>query len=823
MIKKIILMGGLLFLLFDFARADVLISTYKVDGFDSNNLEVGATFKVTVRYQNTTGSSQTIVGAKFYLDYDNTYVDNISESAITDNLAGSLTSKTNPNFTPVNGQVRYQRDAGAGNGLTVANNDTIDCFTLTFHLKQDDNNAGSRAILNWLAPTADNVKLVIAGGGNVSGTVNPFQNATLKTAAAPTFSGLNTVSDPQSGNTLNLDWTTYGNAANDLTDGAATYYSGHDGQHNGQGLRYNIYRGTISPPASKVVSERNSFTYTNTGLDDTVTYYFTVRAQDDCTPSHNEEQNSNILSATPHDYTPPGAPTSFNAAAGDSSIALSWSNPGASDFAGVIIVRKPDGSTPSPSLVSASGNNDGAVYNAGEVLSDGSVVKYKGTGTAFTDTALTNGVNYLYKIYAFDLATNGPPKQQGNNYSSAVSTSGTPGVAPDNVANLRALAGTNSGDITLKWTNPIIDGQGSIVPAKAAGYGGSRIVWTTDYGKWNNITVNSADTDPANYSKAEKLIPNQGDPNQTPSEESAAISSLSTLEVYYFRVFPFNITADIATRAYTSGIQVAAVPMRGTMGTTERLVTVEVEKIDKNVQKTQALGGPLTGEVTLKWVNPLQNFPEYRGAKITYTTNENNWDSLTTAEANVRTVLSTDNPNDSVVFSNLSTAEVYYFKIFAFGGSDPNVVYQSGAGVVGKPSLGWGVIERSVTEEVQMDVTREVSVSIRKKSGGFGVNSIGLPFEPPFMINGRQIETFQQLIDAINSVAGGKVISAVGYWDEENQRLVGATFDGSGNVTYSASGFDANARLKEGKGYYFSVAQDISGLKLTKPGKGRIN
>lgn len=183
--RKFILIGGMLLLIGQLAMADVLIDTYKVDGFASDNLEVGATVKVTVRYQRTgTGN---IVGAKFYFDYDTTYLDAIDESAISDNLAGSLTSKTNPNFTPAPGQIRYQRDAAGGAGLPVSGSTPIPCFTVTFHVKQTDGNAGTRTILRWLTPLTDNVKLVAPGDVNVTGTPNPFQSANLRIGNKPTF------------------------------------------------------------------------------------------------------------------------------------------------------------------------------------------------------------------------------------------------------------------------------------------------------------------------------------------------------------------------------------------------------------------------------------------------------------------------------------------------------------------------------------------------------------------------------------------------------------------------------------------------------------
>jgi hypothetical protein len=473
---KFILIGGILLLIGQLAVADVLIDTYKVDGFASDNLEVGATFRVTVKYRNDTNSNQQIVGAKFYFDYDTTYLDVINESAITDNLAGSLTSKTNPNFTPAPGQVRYQRDAAGGAGLTVKAGETVTCFTVTFHVKQSDGNAGTRTILQWLTPVADNVKLVAPGDVNITGNIKAFQNANLRASAVPTFTGINSVTNPATGNTLNLDWTTNGNAATDLHEEAATYYEGtHDvPPHDGRGLRFNIYRGTTSPPATRIVPEHNAFTYTDTGLDDGTRYYYIVRSQDNCTPRHNEDTNSTVQSAIPTDHTPPDAPTNFRAASTNQALNLSW-NPVSGDVGGYMIIRylsKPASDPPLKSAKDNDPNNEGIKhgdeYKVGTEIGGGKVI-YNGTATSFTDNGadlpeghLTNGTTYYYKVFAYD-PVEGTPRQQGRNYSRGTDTSGTPGVAPSAISNFFAISSPEAGKISLFWNKPPEDFYGGVI------------------------------------------------------------------------------------------------------------------------------------------------------------------------------------------------------------------------------------------------------------------------------------------------------------------------------------------------------------------------
>ncbi len=103
-----------------------------------------------------------------------------------------------------------------------------------------------------------------------------------------------------------------------------------------------------------------------------------------------------ITPPPPGDTTPPGNVTSFTATPGDGTASLSWINPGDGDFAGVKILRK-TGSYPA--------NKD-----------DGTEV-YTGTGTAKTDTGLTNGTQYFYKAFAYDTA---------GNYASGAQATATP-------------------------------------------------------------------------------------------------------------------------------------------------------------------------------------------------------------------------------------------------------------------------------------------------------------------------------------------------------------------------------------------------------------
>lgn len=79
--------------------------------------------------------------------------------------------------------------------------------------------------------------------------------------------------------------------------------------------------------------------------------------------------------------TLPAQVSNLYATIGNASVALSWTNPSDSNFAGVVIQRKTGG------------------YPIGKT--DGMRI-YDGAGTSFTDTGLTNGTQYYYRAFAYN-------------------------------------------------------------------------------------------------------------------------------------------------------------------------------------------------------------------------------------------------------------------------------------------------------------------------------------------------------------------------------------------------------------------------------------
>jgi len=93
------------------------------------------------------------------------------------------------------------------------------------------------------------------------------------------------------------------------------------------------------------------------------------------------------------DNSPPSDATWGTITPSDTQIELNWTNPGDADFNKVLILRNTAPITDAPI--------DGTEYTQGETIGT-STVRYVGNLQTFTDTGLTNGTNYYYKIFAYD-------------------------------------------------------------------------------------------------------------------------------------------------------------------------------------------------------------------------------------------------------------------------------------------------------------------------------------------------------------------------------------------------------------------------------------
>ncbi len=196
---------------------------------------------------------------------------------------------------------------------------------------------------------------------------------------------------------------------------------------------YNVYRGTttggeaLAPVASNVTGTG----FTDTGLSNGTTYFYKVAAVNAVGPS----VLSNEASATPAAaVTVPSAPTGLTGAAGNGSVVLAWSAPasnGGSVVTGYNVYR---GTT-----------------TGGEALAP---VASNVTGTGFTDTGLSNGTTYFYKVAAVNAVG---PSAQSNEASATPAAASTVPSAPTGL-----VASGGAGSVVLTWSAPASNG-GSVV------------------------------------------------------------------------------------------------------------------------------------------------------------------------------------------------------------------------------------------------------------------------------------------------------------------------------------------------------------------------
>ena len=188
---------------------------------------------------------------------------------------------------------------------------------------------------------------------------------------------------------------------------------------------YTVYRGTNSGNQSYSVQVGTVTSYTDTGLSNGQRYYYVVTAVN----ALGESPPSSEVSAKP--ATVPGSPGNLQAIPGNGNVTIQWSG---------------------------AANNGAPVTNyrvyRGTTSGQTSLVKTLGNVDTYTDTGLTNGVRYYYRVAAVNRVGEGTK----SNEASASPTAG-PSV-PSVPRNLAATAG--SGVVTLRWYAPAADGGSSI-------------------------------------------------------------------------------------------------------------------------------------------------------------------------------------------------------------------------------------------------------------------------------------------------------------------------------------------------------------------------
>ncbi|WP_344061057.1 fibronectin type III domain-containing protein, partial [Terrabacter lapilli] len=201
---------------------------------------------------------------------------------------------------------------------------------------------------------------------------------------------------------------------------------------------YAVYRGTSAggEAATPVASNVTGTSFTDTGLTNGTTYYYTVAAINAVGTS----PQSNETFATPQ-TTAPSAPLSLTATASSNAVALTWAAPasnGGSPVTGYAVYR---------------GTSAG-----GEAASP---VASNVTGTSFTDTGLTNGTTYYYKVAAINAVGTSP---QSNEASATPQAAGTGAGYVRRVGTATAATARTSTTITV-GTGGVVAGHTLVVSA----------------------------------------------------------------------------------------------------------------------------------------------------------------------------------------------------------------------------------------------------------------------------------------------------------------------------------------------------------------------
>ncbi|MGO8674134.1 MAG: choice-of-anchor tandem repeat GloVer-containing protein, partial [Capsulimonadaceae bacterium] len=202
---------------------------------------------------------------------------------------------------------------------------------------------------------------------------------------------------------------------------------------------YNVYRGTSSgAEGTTAIGTSTTTSFTNIGLTNGVEYYYKVAAVN----AGGTSAQSFEASATPEPPIPP-APTALVATAGNAQVSLVW-----------------PGSTGATSY---------SVYRATTSGAEGTTAIGTSTTTSFTNTGLTNGVEYYYKVAAVDA---------GGTSAQSSEASATPDPAvPASPTGLTAAGGM--AQVSLSWTAGTGATSYNVYRATSSGAEGTSPIGTT--------------------------------------------------------------------------------------------------------------------------------------------------------------------------------------------------------------------------------------------------------------------------------------------------------------------------------------------------------
>ena len=260
-----------------------------------------------------------------------------------------------------------------------------------------------------------------------------------------TYTGPNPPSAPQNLNAtggtsqVSLTWTT------PASDGGAAITG------------YKVYRGTVSGSLSLLTTLGVQTAYTDSGVTNGTLYYYQVTALN----SGGESARSNQASATPQAPIAPSAPQNLVATPGNATMSLTWQAPANSGSAAVTNYKIYRGtSSGSQTLLTTVGN----------VLS-------------YSDSGLTNGTTYYYKVSAVSSVGEGAFSNIASGLPTAPTLPGTPQTFTATPADKK---------VTLAWAAPASTGGVALTGYKV--YKGTKSTSLTLLTTVSGTTLSYVDT-----------------------------------------------------------------------------------------------------------------------------------------------------------------------------------------------------------------------------------------------------------------------------------------------------------------------------------------
>ena len=326
-------------------------------------------------------------------------------------------------------------------------------------------------------------------------------------------------------------------------------------------------------------------TYTDSGLAAGTTYTYSLFAYD-AVPNYATRTTKRITTATTADTTPPGPVTALTATPTASTVQLTWTNPTATDLAGVMI-RRATGKT-APSRTS------------------GTLVANLTTPTAtYTDSGLAAGTTYTYSLFAYDAVPN-----YATRTTKRITTATTADTTPPGPVTALTATPTAS-TVQLTWTNPTATDLAGVMIRRATGK-----------------------TAPSRTSGT--LVANLTTPTATYTD-----SGLAAGTTYTYSLFAYDAVPNYATR------------------TTKRITTATTADTTPPGPVTALTATPTASTVQLTWTNPTAT--DLAGVMIRRATGKTAPSRTSgTLVANLTT------PTATYTDSGLAAGTTYTYSLFAY-------------------------------------------------------------------------------------------------------------------------------------------------------------